>query len=155
MCSNSHKDRSIESVMQLWREASIQINSRFSAIKLNISTLDRLGHKGQNYFILHCRFVYFPLLYNFQGPPDRASWGTPLLIASCSSHIANEKKKKSSLLLGKPAEFILDNSDSNCVYLGNSDDLEKITNSVVVRNPEDKLPTLHHCGPVQKHAHQA
>ncbi|KAI1193886.1 hypothetical protein F5X97DRAFT_338364 [Nemania serpens] len=113
MCSTSYKDGSIELVMQLWRKASMQIDSPFHAMKLRISTFNRLGPKGQNYFIWHC-----------------------------------------SLLLGKPAEFILDKSDPDCVYLGNSDDLEKVMDSIVVRNPEDKLPFLYQRQPVQKHVHQ-
>lgn len=129
----------------------MQIDSPLSTIKLSISTLDRLGSKGRNYFIWHCRFVYYSPLYNDIGQPSSRILTLFLPIVSCSSRAANIRT--CSLLLGKPAEFILDNSDSECVYLGNSDDLEKMTDSIVVRNAEDKLPTLYHRGLVQKHAH--
>lgn len=47
-----------------------------------------------------------------------------------------------SLLLAKPAEFVLDNSNLDRIYLGNARDLEEMLDAVIVRGPTDKFPVL-------------
>ncbi|KAI0910157.1 hypothetical protein F4824DRAFT_511137 [Ustulina deusta] len=102
MSTAAKEEGSAAMVMELWREASVQIDDRCRMIRLNIKTVDRLGHRGENYFVYHC-----------------------------------------SLLLGKPAEFIFDNSNMERVYLGNPEDMQKALNSVVVRHPDNRFPILY------------
>ncbi len=55
MSTAAKEEGSAAMVMELWREASVQIDDRCRMIRLNIKTVDRLGHRGENYFVYHCR----------------------------------------------------------------------------------------------------
>ncbi|KAI1124203.1 hypothetical protein F5Y10DRAFT_285268 [Nemania abortiva] len=132
---------SIELASQLWREASAQIDSSNGVIKLHDSILDLLGDRGKRYFLWHCRSansLYLCVIYSLMHiSPSRFF---------CSSGLSGNANTTHSLLLAKPAEFILDDAHPGRLYLGNPDDLQKKLDSVIVRNPFHEFPVLYRRG---------
>ncbi|KAI0975516.1 hypothetical protein F4678DRAFT_456868 [Xylaria arbuscula] len=55
--STEAKDGSAAMVMAQWREASAQIDNHCRIIKLDLETLNRLGIRGEAYFVYHCSLL--------------------------------------------------------------------------------------------------
>ncbi|KAF2968517.1 hypothetical protein GQX73_g5017 [Xylaria multiplex] len=67
--SATKQDGSTTMVQELWREVSVQIKDDSSFIKLSADTVDRLGHRGKNYFVYHCCLLLGkPAEFVFESP---------------------------------------------------------------------------------------